>query len=121
MPLALASRRGARLNCRLAVNGIQNASSAGLLRIWIIRHTSPSPQIRSEEHTSELQSLMRTSYAVFCLKKKKNLTSKTHIITLHINSPQMHTKLKHSQKRTYNTNTTLCNTNKQPSTHQANN
>src|SRR3546814_6172133 len=31
---------------------------------------------RSEEHTSELQSLMRISYAVFCLKKKKN-TSKT--------------------------------------------
>src|SRR3546814_2306379 len=31
---------------------------------------------RSEEHTSELQSLMRISYAVFCLKKKK----KTHII-----------------------------------------
>src|SRR3546814_7674273 len=28
-------------------------------------------QIRSEEHTSELQSLMRISYAVFCLKKKK--------------------------------------------------
>src|SRR3546814_9272709 len=28
-------------------------------------------QIRSEEHTSELQSLMRNSYAVFCLKKKK--------------------------------------------------
>src|SRR3546814_8150994 len=29
------------------------------------------PQFRSEEHTSELQSLMRISYAVFCLKKKK--------------------------------------------------
>src|SRR3546814_4678331 len=29
-------------------------------------------QIRSEEHTSELQSLMRISYAVFCLKTKKN-------------------------------------------------
>src|SRR3546814_7925478 len=29
-------------------------------------------QIRSEEHTSELQSLMRISYAVFCLKKKTN-------------------------------------------------
>src|SRR3546814_8973664 len=28
------------------------------------------PQMRSEEHTSELQSLMRISYAVFCLKKK---------------------------------------------------
>src|SRR3546814_8641807 len=30
-----------------------------------------SPVARSEEHTSELQSLMRTSYAVFCLKKNK--------------------------------------------------
>src|SRR3546814_4229632 len=30
---------------------------------------------RSEEHTSELQSLMRISYAVFCLKKKKNRTN----------------------------------------------
>src|SRR3546814_2041567 len=30
-----------------------------------------SPDMRSEEHTSELQSLMRISYAVFCLKKKK--------------------------------------------------
>src|SRR3546814_6729207 len=30
------------------------------------------PQLRSEEHTSELQSLMRISYAVFCLKKKTN-------------------------------------------------
>src|SRR3546814_1719845 len=29
-------------------------------------------EVRSEEHTSELQSLMRSSYAVFCLKKKKN-------------------------------------------------
>src|SRR3546814_5339384 len=32
--------------------------------------------VRSEEHTSELQSLMRSSYAVFCLKKKTKLTSK---------------------------------------------
>src|SRR3546814_6171228 len=31
----------------------------------------PQPRRRSEEHTSELQSLMRISYAVFCLKKKK--------------------------------------------------
>src|SRR3546814_2728327 len=36
-------------------------------------HPHPSPPLegRSEEHTSELQSLMRISYAVFCLKKKK--------------------------------------------------
>src|SRR3546814_8261539 len=33
---------------------------------------------RSEEHTSELQSLMRISYAVFCLKKKKNTTNPPH-------------------------------------------
>src|SRR3546814_7169944 len=32
---------------------------------------------RSEEHTSELQSLMRISYAVFCLKKKKKHTNRT--------------------------------------------
>src|SRR3546814_1943623 len=44
----------------------------------------PRPEIivRSEEHTSELQSLMRTSYAVFCLKKKITSThSCYHIIT----------------------------------------
>src|SRR3546814_3460821 len=33
------------------------------------------PERRSEEHTSELQSLMRISYAVFCLKKKKKIYS----------------------------------------------
>src|SRR3546814_8966087 len=34
-----------------------------------------APCERSEEHTSELQSLMRISYAVFCLKKNKNYTT----------------------------------------------
>src|SRR3546814_5143889 len=37
-------------------------------------HTSNRTIRRSEEHTSELQSLMRISYAVFCLKTKKNIT-----------------------------------------------
>src|SRR3546814_5660499 len=36
---------------------------------------SDAPPDRSEEHTSELQSLMRISYAVFCLKKKTQTTS----------------------------------------------
>src|SRR3546814_1747487 len=40
-----------------------------------IAEMSGLPKERSEEHTSELQSLMRISYAVFCLKKKKNTTS----------------------------------------------
>src|SRR3546814_4476367 len=35
---------------------------------------TPAVAVRSEEHTSELQSLMRISYAVFCLKKKNNDT-----------------------------------------------
>src|SRR3546814_2344176 len=42
---------------------------------------------RSEEHTSELQSLMRISYAVFCLKNKTNLTKKTQ---------QYHIRYKHA-------------------------
>src|SRR3546814_3150105 len=37
-----------------------------------------APAVRSEEHTSELQSLMRISYAVFCLKKKKKNKTKKH-------------------------------------------
>src|SRR3546814_4572642 len=43
--------------------------------------------MRSEEHTSELQSLMRISYAVFCLKKKKQHTNMIHLHnTLHIST-----------------------------------
>src|SRR3546814_8616696 len=43
-----------------------------------VEHRSALPAVlgdRSEEHTSELQSLMRISYAVFCLKKKKKTTN----------------------------------------------
>src|SRR3546814_3585922 len=44
----------------------------------IARHSqSPAPD-RSEEHTSELQSLIRISYAVFCLKKKTKSNTQTH-------------------------------------------
>src|SRR3546814_9668426 len=46
---------------------------------------------RSEEHTSELQSLMRISYAVFCLKKKINTAiTKTRSNTLNIQKPYQH-------------------------------
>src|SRR3546814_7289978 len=44
---------------------VRHAEDVGCPRQWSARRT------RSEEHTSELQSLMRISYAVFCLKKKK--------------------------------------------------
>src|SRR3546814_1301724 len=45
--------------------------------------------VRSEEHTSELQSLMRISYAVFCLKKK----NKTYTSSLHTTKPFLYSHL----------------------------
>src|SRR3546814_4856835 len=45
---------------------------------------------RSEEHTSELQSLMRISYAVFCLKKKKKLKTSYPIPTPNTNADNTH-------------------------------
>src|SRR3546814_8849528 len=48
---------------------------AGALAAQRIVSAGPA-QYRSEEHTSELQSLMRLSYAVFCLKTKKTITRK---------------------------------------------
>src|SRR3546814_4248290 len=42
-----------------------------LLCVFALGYLVLMPGLRSEEHTSELQSLMRISYAVFCLKKKK--------------------------------------------------
>src|SRR3546814_965040 len=47
-------------------------------------------KVRSEEHTSELQSLMRISYAVFCLKKKKNAhTNKVALLTTATTTQQL--------------------------------
>src|SRR3546814_7438768 len=51
---------------------VRRASMHGVPTCWPGGRAS-----RSEEHTSELQSLMRLSYAVFCLKKKKKQTQKT--------------------------------------------
>src|SRR3546814_8719909 len=52
------------LNLTLGYAGQVSLAQAGFMGI--------GAYIRSEEHTSELQSLMRISYAVFCLKKKNN-------------------------------------------------
>src|SRR3546814_3167533 len=52
----------------------------GYWRVGLEMETEKS--LRSEEHTSELQSLMRISYAVFCLKKKTDNT-KSYLISLH--------------------------------------
>src|SRR3546814_1579574 len=47
-----------------------SASLVHFMDFWAIDRMNDRNLIRSEEHTSELQSLMRISYAVFCLKKK---------------------------------------------------
>src|SRR3546814_3890369 len=45
---------------------------------WFVGQVMKATQGRSEEHTSELQSLMRISYAVFCLKTKNNTGNNKH-------------------------------------------
>src|SRR3546814_1385994 len=64
--IGLAPRRAAQQQRHLAIGD-------GLLGQIVIDDDGMGTVVaRSEEHTSELQSLMRISYAVFCLKKKKN-------------------------------------------------
>src|SRR3546814_3824354 len=52
-------------------DSLQGSEALTAYVLSIISEAGLSLHERSEEHTSELQSLMRTSYAVFCLKKKK--------------------------------------------------
>src|SRR3546814_3658027 len=77
-PAARLSRRGDRRRVLLGRrHGLEYAALAGPQQRAAARHPDlPGRSLvgegpRSEEHTSELQSLMRISYAVFCLKKKK--------------------------------------------------
>src|SRR3546814_977556 len=63
-----------------------SAASSRNLRNPVSARTTPATLLRSEEHTSELQSLMRISYAVFCLKKK---TNKTHNDIKYTHKPQV--------------------------------
>src|SRR3546814_2108376 len=59
-------------------------------------------QTRSEEHTSELQSLMRISYAVFCLKKKKNSNNHQHKSQASI----LHTTMVQTRRQTHSSTLT---------------
>src|SRR3546814_2696500 len=70
---SVSSQAGCALDCSFCSTGKQgfnsNLTAAEVIgQVWIANKSFGS--IRSEEHTSELQSLMRISYAVFCLKKK---------------------------------------------------
>src|SRR3546814_6561599 len=58
-----------------ALEGVAAHEEGGAVTLLQVQHADRDlVQVRSEEHTSELQSLMRISYAVFCLKKKKQTT-----------------------------------------------
>src|SRR3546814_4485083 len=62
-------------------------------------------ELRSEEHTSELQSLMRISYAVFCLKKKKTIINQMIFdipLMSHNKIKDYHTDLKYTDSRRIN-------------------
>src|SRR3546814_2172897 len=66
--------------------------------MWEVADPSPPPEAetfetRSEEHSSELQSLMRISYAVFCLKKKKH-NKQTQQMQLYEDKIYTHSKQK---------------------------
>src|SRR3546814_6563025 len=76
---------------RLAASGSMSSASAACAK----------SRKRSEEHTSELQSLMRISYAVFCLKKKKNKPSTNNKYNKKLNTPQMRrlTRTQRNQKK----------------------
>src|SRR3546814_4232371 len=84
--VARADRRGFRLCADHGLAAGHRALPAGMgraLREDVRRGAlaGPGRPARSEEHTSELQSLMRISYAVFCLKKKKICNDKVKHIT----------------------------------------
>src|SRR3546814_5364824 len=78
--------------------------AAGCTKIYREKVSAATAERRSEEHTSELQSLMRISYAVLCLKKKKNNTYQINILMLLI--IQRHTTHTKQQVRTAQSQTT---------------
>src|SRR3546814_9838858 len=72
--------RSMSLSCMPGIVDICREKSTGRSAAWSdFRHSGLGfGARRSEEHTSELQSLMRISYAVFCLKKKKQSINHSH-------------------------------------------
>src|SRR3546814_1662420 len=83
------------------VPGSSRYSTGFPLTVKRVMRVSHSARRRSEEHTSELQSLMRISYAVFCLKKKKNY----HCNMLNINTEHIiNTSTKKNTKCNVNIN-----------------
>src|SRR3546814_10411896 len=70
-------QRGLRAHGLRGVVRVEQAVGVQVAVAGVAEGDDRQVELRSEEHTSELQSLMRISYAVFCLKKKKNHISNT--------------------------------------------
>src|SRR3546814_6267767 len=70
LPILYAGRSGAPASSVPRSTNLRTAATP-LFSSFGVSAPHQEPKLRSEEHTSELQSLMRISYAVFCLKKKK--------------------------------------------------
>src|SRR3546814_10741623 len=74
-----AAAKVARFRPAIEAVGLRPFGQCAAQLPWLWQLWQPA-STGSEEHTSELQSLMRISYAVFCLKKKKKITRRTHNI-----------------------------------------
>src|SRR3546814_9743802 len=81
------------VNAYLAQESIAERHRRGLFGDRLLEDCVQSYIKRSEEHTSELQSLMRISYAVFCLKKKKHTMLNNLPLVPHTSSTPSFTKL----------------------------
>src|SRR3546814_2665631 len=71
--------RGARPSFKDAVARLADAMAATVTAQGKLAQARNRLEARTEEHTSELQSLMRISYAAFCLKKKKHTIIQTNV------------------------------------------
>src|SRR3546814_6040273 len=98
------------IRCREWHGATKKPASAG----FVVSHPErfrPVRVVRSEEHTSELQSLMRISYAVFCLKKKKKKQHKKnphlrdHVTSYDLLITTSHPKTHKTLYQHYETNT----------------
>src|SRR3546814_1915310 len=88
-----------RTSCRASFSPF-SLDRSFLLRLPCYGCQGPPNTGRSEEHTSELQSLMRISYAVFCLKKKKH-TKQRHAYTTIITNTKTNTTHKSHTQHAY--------------------
>src|SRR3546814_5396247 len=85
-----------------AWSDVMAETAIGTLWRFSERRCAVTTMSRSEEHTSELQSLMRISYAVFCLKQKTKRTDNRQYSTLSIDDNHANTQAINHKSDTHN-------------------